>query len=265
MHPRSILGTLVVFSIASSASATDPIRYINDFRRCTAAFGGNGSGSTWQDRPVRFGNYHGGVTLQPSNGLESWLGESDQVSWMDGMAMALTATARASVVGGPDSHIYAQGQANFDIWFAADDAIDYTLSGELSEAGNTLSASTVTLTTDGGDMLQTAVSNPDAPSYYQYGGHLEPGIYHLVLTTYARAEVPPGLLSTATASSSLLFSAVQPGGCDADWNHDGVIDTFDFFSFTDDFLAGSADFNHSGGTDTTDFYDFLTSYFAGCH
>src|SRR5438045_1835783 len=116
MHPGLIVSTLVVLVSGAAAKATDPIRYLNDSRRCTAAFGGNGSGSTWQDRPFAFQDYQGGVTIQPSNGLETWLGESDQISWMSGEAMAVTGTAQALVTGVATSHIFSQDQANFDIW-----------------------------------------------------------------------------------------------------------------------------------------------------
>jgi hypothetical protein len=260
-----IFGTLIVLGGASAALATDPIRYVSDHRRCTAAFGGNGAGSTWQDRPVAFGDYQGGVTLQPSNGLETWLGESDQVSWMNGMAMAMTSTAQSSVTGTPTSHVFAQGQSNFDVWFAADDTIYYILSGTLDEAGNSLSAVTITLSDVDGAVIETATSAPDVPTTMDRNGQLAPGTYHMLATIYARAEIPPGVVSGGTARCSMYFSVVLPGGCEADWNHDGLIDTFDFFAFTDDFLGGSADFNHSGGTDSADFYDFMTAFFAGCH
>lgn len=265
MHQRLIFSALAAYAVVSGALASDPVRYLTDTRRCTAAFGGNGAGSTWQERPVPFGNYQGGVTLQPENGLESWLGESDQVSWMSAEAMAVTGAAHASVTGLPTSHIYADGQASFDVWFAADEPIDYMLVGSVSILGNPQSTSTVTLTNLDGGTIESVSGAPGSHTYFSREGHLEAGTYHIVALIHGRAQIPPGLVSTGSATCAMLFTAVRPNGCDADWDHNGIIDTRDFFLFTDDFLVGSADFNHSGVTDSDDFFDFLIAYFAGCH
>jgi hypothetical protein len=52
--------------------------------------------------------------------------------------------------------------------------------------------------------------------------------------------------------------------CLVDWNHDGVVNSSDFFAFVNAFFAGDADFNISGTTNSQDFFDFLNGFFAGC-
>ncbi|MGE3108912.1 MAG: GC-type dockerin domain-anchored protein [Phycisphaerales bacterium] len=52
--------------------------------------------------------------------------------------------------------------------------------------------------------------------------------------------------------------------CPADWNHDLVANSQDFFDFIGDFFAGSADFSGDGQTNSQDFFDFVTAFFVGC-
>jgi hypothetical protein len=55
--------------------------------------------------------------------------------------------------------------------------------------------------------------------------------------------------------------------CAPDFNHDGLLNSQDFFDFNTAFFAGapSADFNNDGHINSQDFFDFLTAFFAGCH
>jgi hypothetical protein len=61
-----------------------------------------------------------------------------------------------------------------------------------------------------------------------------------------------------------LMDIIRGGPCAADWNHDGSLNSQDFFDFLSSFFSGSADFNSDGITNSQDFFDFLTAFFAGC-
>jgi hypothetical protein len=54
--------------------------------------------------------------------------------------------------------------------------------------------------------------------------------------------------------------------CEADFDHNGIVNSQDFFDFLNAFfaVAPAADFNADGIVNSQDFFDFTTAFFAGC-
>jgi hypothetical protein len=112
-----------------------------------------------------------------------------------------------------------------------------------------------------GVLLLTGASGPFAFSW-EPGPQGEFQIGALDLTT----ELP------ARAAFSFAFIPYEglggPGTppCAADFNHDTVVNSQDFFDFLAAFFAGSdsADFNNDDVVNSQDFFDFLTAFFTGC-
>lgn len=92
--------------------------------------------------------------------------------------------------------------------------------------------------------------------------------------TALNAVVQPGEFITATATAVTLgatseFSAcieTSDGGCAADFNGDGTVNTQDVLSFLNAWAAGDplADFNDDGVINTQDVLAFLNAWTAGC-
>jgi hypothetical protein len=66
----------------------------------------------------------------------------------------------------------------------------------------------------------------------------------------------------AMGTGQMRIGPVAPCACD--WNHDGRLNSQDFFDFLNSFFAGNADFNHNGVTNSQDLFDFLNCFFASC-
>ncbi len=73
-----------------------------------------------------------------------------------------------------------------------------------------------------------------------------------------------GSLIEATVDDFVVFTVDCGTPCAPDWNHDGALNSQDFFDFLNSFFAGNADYNRSGATNSQDFFDFLNAFFAGC-
>jgi len=91
--------------------------------------------------------------------------------------------------------------------------------------------------------------------------HLDRFDFIRITTAVDRVDMTFGEVSTEISGVAIIraIAVRRP----ADWNHDGAVNSQDFFDFLASFFAGDADFNHSGATDSQDFFDFLTAFFAG--
>ena len=66
------------------------------------------------------------------------------------------------------------------------------------------------------------------------------------------------------AITSPASAQPQVRGCPPNWNHDGDLNSQDFFDFLTAFFNSNADYNHDGGTDGDDVIAFFAAWDSGC-
>lgn len=264
MNSRSRIsaGAIGCLLLVSAAHATDPLQFGTDIRRCTASYAGNGSGSSWQDRPAAFQPFEGGATIDVTNGLETWLSSSIQNSEMDGSSMRFNGAGTATAIAIPLSPpLTSLGQSKFDLYFSITEPTDYTLSGMVSESGHADSQAVVRLSLVGGGIINEEISSAGSPRAFELSGTLAPGNYRLYAEANGRGRTAPlVLISNGNAACSFEFNAGSEFFDPADWNQDRAIDTQDFFAFMTDFMNENADFDRSGETNSVDLFGFLSAF-----
>jgi hypothetical protein len=79
-------------------------------------------------------------------------------------------------------------------------------------------------------------------------------------------QADAGVMSGGTFTLQGGFWAGAGFTCACDWNHNGVLNSQDFFDYLNDFFGDSAnaDYNADGVTNSQDFFDFLVCFFGGC-
>lgn len=86
----------------------------------------------------------------------------------------------------------------------------------------------------------------------------------------ARRVNDPATIDSGTGPSPVVdigAAEFQPGqSCIADFNHDGQVNSQDFFDFLSAFFSNhpTADFNADGLINSQDFFDFIAAFFSGC-
>jgi hypothetical protein len=257
------IGVLSCAALAPLALAGDnPLEFSTDIRRCVASYAGNGSGSTWQDRPIAYEPYKGGANIEVTNGLETWFSSSVQNSEMDGFSMRFNGNGSGTALAIPlSSPLTSQGQSKFDLYFSVGEETEYSISGLLSELGHTDSQAVVRLSVVGGAVVNEVVSDANSAEEFDIAGTLPPGNYRLYAEATGRGRTGPILLvSSGSATCSVEFNVDTEIFDPADWNRDRLVNTNDFFQFVIDFQGGAADFDRSGNTDSQDWFGFLSAF-----
>lgn len=188
-----------------------PIDWITDIRRCSASFAGNGAGSSWQERLTPFAPYSGAADVLVSNGVETWGAQATQESEMNGYGATFEADSEAVLVAGVGSNpLTVQAQAKFDMYFTITDAVEYELSGRVSESFHADSLAVVRLSFSPGATIDEAVSSPDSSRVFHFSGVLQPGTYRLYGEVLGKCRTLPPMVMAQGASSCSLEFEVTP-------------------------------------------------------
>jgi hypothetical protein len=253
---------------AIPALAQDAMTFVTDIRRCTASYSGDGSATTTDSRRVPFELFDGAANIDVTNGLETWVGHSDQQSDMDAGSIVFHGAGQVLILTTPLAPpLQALGQAKLDVFFTIDRSARYTLDGNVSRSGDAASVSRVSLSRwqDENVVLQTVAAPVDGGSDFAWSGVLQPGMYRVQAEATAIAlTASPQVGSEAATVCTLSFALLPAARCPADWNADETVDTADAFAFLQDFFGPGADFDADGATTSADFFGFLDAFLGGC-
>jgi hypothetical protein len=138
-----------------------------------------------------------------------------------------------------------------------------------SRSGETLTLS-IQLRTASGNPVNSPVRvisySPDSRFTLGPVAALGGGLYSVVITTSAQAQIPhgPATLRIITNESiravELMPRTIIQIGQRSDFNQDGIVDFFDYLDFVAAFASGTLDFNQDGVTDFFDYLDFIAIF-----
>lgn len=200
---------LLVAGAPAMGLVAEPIDWVTDIRRCTASYAGNGSGSSWQDRPTPFDAFQdGGADILVTNGVETWSATCSQDSTMDGVSASFESTAQATIIAGLTSNpLLAQAQSKFDLYFTITEPVSYQLEGHVSESFHSDSMAVVRLSVVGGGEIGSVTSGQDSTRSFQMSGILEPGTYRLYAEALGKCRtLPMTVFAEGSASCRMAFS-----------------------------------------------------------
>lgn len=207
---RLAAASLVLAATAPSLGMMLPLDWVTDIRRCTASYSGNGSGSSWQDRPTAFGAFDdGGADILVTNGIETWSATCSQESTMDGTSATFEANSHATLIADLMSNpLLAQAQSKFDLYFTIAEPMEYSLAGEVSETLHSDSMAVVRLSLVGGSEIESVVSGQDSVRTFQMTGILQPGTYRLYAEALGKCRTLPMMVfAEGAASCRMEFTA----------------------------------------------------------